>query len=127
MLTYGYDENRQSPRPPDRAESRGSAADRARGRDRPDRRRRRNPGPGGTAADAVFERPGDRHDDDDRRLSGISGARLSPEPEHAEVRRRRHRGRISRRPAGGGSAYRAPHQFRGKTEEAHADFGLRAG
>src|SRR3981081_4450741 len=85
MLTSSYDENRQNPRPSDRAEPGRSAADRTRRRDRSERRHGRDQGPGGTATGAVPGRGGDRHNDDDRRLSGISGARLSHEPEHAEI------------------------------------------
>src|SRR3974390_3173270 len=87
MLCCRYDEDRENPRPPDPARSEGSAADRARGGPRPDRGRNRDQRAGGTAADALPEFAGDRHDDDDRRLPRISGARLFAQPEHAQIRR----------------------------------------
>src|SRR5882724_396388 len=52
--------------------------------DRDGRRRR-------AAAHPVPQRAGGRHHDDDRRLPGLSGRRLSPEPEHAAAGRRDHR------------------------------------
>ena len=39
-----------------------------------------------------LKRSGDRHDDDDRRPSGIPGARLPAEPEHAAAGRHGHGG-----------------------------------
>src|SRR5438105_6665582 len=80
-----YDEDRQSARPSDRPESRRSAADRTGRRDRPDRRDRRDQGPGRAPADTLSECAGDRQHDDDRRLSGIPGARLLAQSEHAEI------------------------------------------
>src|ERR1700710_29649 len=44
-----------------------------------------------------------------------------------QIGRCRHRSGIRRRPAGGGGAHRASHQFRSQVEEAHANFRLRAG
>src|ERR1700712_3299214 len=85
MLACRYDEDRKSPRSADRPKSGRPAADRAGRGDRPDRSLGRNQGPGGAAADAVPQRPGNRHHDDDRGLPGISGARLPAQSEHAEV------------------------------------------
>ena len=52
-------------------------------RDRPGRQGDRDRGRHRAAADLVPQRPRDRHDDDDRRPSGLSRGRLSAEPEHA--------------------------------------------
>src|SRR3546814_12380272 len=43
---------------------------------------------GGAAADAVPERAGDSHHDEERRLARLPRSRLSSEPENAQPRRR---------------------------------------
>ncbi len=78
---------------PRAAESRRSPADGAPGGDRPHRRRRRDARAGGTVADAVPERPGNRHRHDDRRLSAGSRGRLLSEPGNAAAGRRDNRHR----------------------------------
>ena len=62
---------------------------RARHRRRPDRRQGRDRGGGRARADDLPQFAGDRHRDDDRRLSGISRDRLPAQPAHAAAERHR--------------------------------------
>ena len=104
-----------------------SPADQPGHRARPRRQRGRDLGRRRAAADALSQRPGDRHHDDDRRLSRLSGGRLSAEPEHAARRRQDHRDRPRRRDRHRRRAHQAQDRLREEAQEEDADLGLRPG